>query len=505
MIVEAAAGAGGTESLGARGTDLSPADGTPRTCPVGHPWWALAVVGISQLMVVLDGTIVNVALPNIQDALQLSDSLRSGVVTSYALTFGGFLILCGRLSDRWGHRRTFLLALVGFGATSALGGLAPSPAVLFLGRALQGVCAAALVPSGLALLSTTFPERSRRSKAFGVHGAIAAAGAAIGLAGGGVLTGAFGWRWCFLINVPIAAVAMVAGSFLLPRSGSDRTVRPGALGSLLLTGGLAFLIGGCALAPEFGVSDPRVLALGLVGLLCLTAFVLHQQHSARPLVPPHLLADRHRTTALAAVAASTISGFGMFLVLTFFLQNVLLWSPAATGVAFLPLTGAIVLTTQVCARLVTRVPPQWLMLPGLAAGVAGMFWLSRLQSDSYYSSGVLPVLLLMGCSQGLLFLPALNSLLVAAAPRESGVAGATVSAAQQVGGALGTGLINAVAVGVAGTAVGVIGAAGTAETVVRGYGTAATAAMAVSLAAGAALAWAWMSRPGPKIISRQGV
>ncbi|GDY28372.1 MFS transporter [Gandjariella thermophila] len=428
-------------------TRAGPGQADPAPPADSRRWWALCVIALAQLMVVLDMTIVNIALPHTQRDLHISDADRQWVVTAYTLAFGGLLLLGGRVADLVGRKRTFLIGLVGFGVASALGGAATGAAMLFGARALQGVFAAVLAPSALSLLSTTFSEPRERSRAFGVYGALAGGGSAIGLIAGGVLTEKLDWRWCMYVNVPIAVVAVLGGLALLRDRPSEHAVRRLDIpGVLLGCGGLLAIVYGFSEAESRGWTDSRVLGLLLGGLALLALFVLVEARSPGPLLPLHILTDRNRGGAFLAVALVVIGMFGQFLFLTYFLQVTKGYSPIRTGLAFLPLTAAIVTgSTQVSARLMTRVPTRLLIVPGALIAATGMVLMTRLRVDSDYTSLVLPAELLLGFGMGLVMMPSMNTATSRVAPRDAGVTSATVNTSQQVGGSIGTALLNTIA------------------------------------------------------------
>jgi MFS family permease len=386
-------------------------------------WWVLVIIALAQLMVVLDATIVNIALPSAQHALHMSDANRQWVITAYTLAFGGLLLLGGRIADLVGRKRTFLVGLAGFAIASALGGAATGSGMLFGARALQGVFAAVLAPSALSLLTTTF-----------------------GFIAGGLLTEYLNWRWCLYVNIPIAAVAVLGGLALLhdhPRRGDARLDVPGVL---LGCGGLVALVYGFSEAQPRGWTDPFVLALFAVSAALLATFVWWQTRAPDPLLPLHIIRDRDRAGCFLTMALAVIGMFGMFLFMTYYLQVILGYSPVRAGLAFLPLTVAIIVgSTQISARLLHHVPPRALMVPGMLLSAIGMVILTRMTVHSSYTTEILPPLLLMGLGMGLTFMPVFSTATAGVAARDSGVTSATVNTSQQVGGSIGTALLNTIA------------------------------------------------------------
>ncbi|MEG3627470.1 MFS transporter [Streptomyces poriticola] len=422
------------------GEEAAPADADPRR------WWGLVVIALAQLMVVLDATIVNIALPSAQRELGMSDGNRQWVITAYTLAFGGLLLLGGRIADLAGRKRTFVIGLVGFAAASALGGAATGPAMLFGARALQGAFAAVLAPSALSLLTTTFTDPKERGKAFGIYGALAGSGAAIGFLVGGILTEYLDWRWCLYVNVPIAAIALLGALALLHDRPGHRGARLDVPGVLLGCGGLVALVYGFAEAESRGWSDALVLGCLAGSVVLLTAFVRWQSRARSPLLPLHIIRDRNRAGCFLTMLLAVIGLFGLFLFMTYYLQVILGYSPVRTGLAFLPLTAAIITgSTQISARLLHHVPPRMLLVPGMLLASGGMMLLTRMTVHSSYASEILPALLLIGLGMGLTFMPVFATATAGVAPHDSGVTSATVNTSQQVGGSIGTALLNTVA------------------------------------------------------------
>ncbi|MEU9475664.1 MFS transporter [Streptomyces sp. NPDC048191] len=411
-----------------------------------HRWWGLVVIALAQLMVVLDATIVNIALPSAQHALHMSDGNRQWVITAYTLAFGGLLLLGGRIADLAGRKRTFVVGLVGFAVASAIGGAATGSTMLFGARALQGAFAALLAPSALSLLTTTFTDPRERGKAFGIYGALAGSGSAIGFIVGGLLTEYLNWRWCLYVNVPIAVLAVVGASTLLHDRPGHREARLDVPGVLLGCGGLVAIVYGFSEAEPRGWSDPLVLALFAGGVLLLGLFVRWQTKAPSPLLPLHIIKDRNRAGCFLTMMLAVIGMFGLFLFMTYYLQVILGYSPLKAGLAFLPLTAAIITgSTQISARLLPHVPPRLLMVPGTVLAAGGLLLLTRMTVHSSYTGEILPALLLMGVGMGLTFMPVFATATSGVAPRDSGVTSATVNTAQQVGGSIGTALLNTVA------------------------------------------------------------
>ncbi|MEV4556004.1 MFS transporter [Kitasatospora sp. NPDC049285] len=468
-------------------------------------WWALAVIAIAQLMIVLDATIVNIALPSAQKALGISDGNRQWVITAYLLAFGGLLLLGGRIGDLYGRKRTFIIGLLGFAFASALGGFATTGAVLFIARALQGAFGALLAPSALSLLSTTFKDPRERATAFGVFGALAGCGAAIGLITGGLLTEYLSWRWCLYVNVPIAIAAAIGAYYLLQRDHIDRAHRipldlPGAV---LGCGGLLAIVYGTSEAVSRGWSDWLVLGSLSLGVVLLAVFALVERRTAHALLPMHLISDRNRAGGALSVGLAVIGMYGLFLFLTYYLQGIKGYSPVMAGVSFLPMTAAIILAaTGIASRLMTRVPSRNLVVPGLLFGAGGMAWLTQLQVDSPYGTMVLPAELLLGFGMGLVFMPTMSLSTLGVPPNETGAASAIINSAQQVGGSIGTALLNTIAASATATYLAVAGRnaadpATQAVGAVHGYTVATTVAMGILLAA-AVIAFLMINhRPAP--------
>ncbi|WP_030246596.1 MFS transporter [Streptomyces sp. NRRL S-350] len=426
---------------------MSQTDARPATLPDPRRWKALIFIGLAQLMVVLDATIVNIALPSAQRDLGISDGNRQWVITAYALAFGGLLLFGGRIADLWGRKRTFIVGLTGFALASALGGAAANTAMLLGSRALQGVFGALLAPAALSLLAVTFTEAKERAKAFGIYGAIAGGGGAIGLILGGLLTEYMNWRWTFFVNIPFAIVAAVGAVMVIhePAEGRNRN-KLDIPGVLLVTTGLVSLVYGFTRAESSGWTAGSTLGLFVAAVVLLGAFVLVERRVKAPLLPLRVVLNRNRGGVYLSLGMAVIGMFGLFLFLTYYLQVVRGYSPVLTGVAFLPMVaGMITGSTQIGARLMTRVPARYLMAPGFLTASVGMFLLTHIGLDTSYPALILPGLILMGLGMGTAFMPAMSLATYGVQPRDAGVASAMVNTSQQVGGAIGTALLNTIA------------------------------------------------------------
>jgi EmrB/QacA subfamily drug resistance transporter len=414
-----------------------------------HRWLVLVVVSIAQLMVVLDATVVNIALPSAQADLGFDNSQRQWVVTAYALAFGSLLLLGGRVGDIVGRKRTFLIALVAFAAASALGGAAPSFAVLVIARALQGVAGAMLAPAALGTLVTTFRDPRDRGKAFGVFGTVAVGGGAVGLILGGILTQYLSWRWCMYVNVLFAAAAVVGA--LIYMSEAKPPVRPriDVGGTVLAASGLFALVFGFAQAETDGWASGVTLVSLALGVALLAAFVRVELRVGHPLLPLRVVADRSRGMAFAAVGIAGLAMFGLFLFLTYYLQLVKHFSPVTSGLAFLPMIACVMISSNT-SNIVTlpRFGPRIVITVGMLTGFVGLSYLSRITVHSSYATGVLPALILMGLAMGMVMAPSMNTATAGVQPQDSGVAAALVSTMQQVGGSIGTAVLSTIAASV---------------------------------------------------------
>jgi EmrB/QacA subfamily drug resistance transporter len=409
-------------------------------------WLVLATVALAQLMVVLDATIVNIAMLSAQADLGFSDNDRQWIVTAYALAFGSLLLLGGRLSDMFGRRRMFLIGLVGFAVASALGGAAGSFELLVAARALQGVFAAVLAPAALSVLTTTFTIPKERARAFGVFGAIAGMGGAIGLLLGGYLTENFSWRWNLYVNVVIAVVALVAGSLLLARKGGAAGHRLDVPGVLLGSLGLFALVFGFSQAEPQGWDSPLTWGSLAASVVLLVGFVLRQRTAANAVLPLDVVLDRDRGASFLSILVAGSGMFGVFLFLTYYLQSTLGYTPMRTGVAFLPMVLAIIITAQIQSNLlIPRFGPKLLVPIGMVVAATGLLTFTRLEMDSTYAAHVLPGLVLMGIGMASIMPASFQLATLGVAPRLAGAASALVSTSQQVGGAIGTALLNTLA------------------------------------------------------------
>ncbi|AWB94995.1 MFS transporter [Agromyces badenianii] len=448
-------------------------------------WWVLVILALTQLIVVLDGTIVNIALPEAQRALGLTDVERQWVVTAYALAFGALLLFGGRIADYWGRKRTYLVGMVGFGAASAIGGIAQTGGELILARGLQGVFAAMMAPAALALLTVAFPGGRDRNTAFAVFGSVAGAGAGVGLVLGGLLTEFVDWRWCLLVNVPIVVVGIIAGMLLVTESKAEGDNRYDWLGVITVALGLGSLVYGFTLAEESWVS---LGTIGFIvgGILLLTLFVWIESRVAQPLLPLRIVLDRVRGGAflLQAIAGSVMIGATVYL--TFHLQIVLGFSPLMAGLASLPLTIVISLVAPLATRFLSRVGARPLMIGGPLFAAAGLFFLSFITVGGNYLVQVLPALVLLGIGMAMLFVPMQNLALAGVAPHDAGAASATANAAMQIGGSLGLSIFTTAYAAAAGGVV-VAGSASQLESFVSGY-SAAFVAAGVAMLIGCVLA-----------------
>jgi EmrB/QacA subfamily drug resistance transporter len=416
---------------------------TPEHAQHDRRWLVLAVIGIAQLMIVLDATIVNIALPSAQRDLGFANSDRQWIVTAYALAFGSLLLLGGRIGDLFGRKWTFIGGLIGFAVASAIGGAAPDFAVLAAARALQGAFGALLAPSALSLLATTFTDLRERGKAFAVFGAIAGGGGAVGLLLGGVLTSYLNWRWCLYVNLFFAAAAVVGGLLLLTNPPHTQRPHIDVPGTVLASAGLFAIVFGFSEAQTKSWTNPATLISLAAGVVLLAGFIQVERQVTNPLLPLRVVLDRNRAGAYLAVAFTFVAAFSLFLFLTYFLQDVRGFSPVRTGVAFLPLPADIVLASTISnIVLLPRFGSRRLVVTGLLLGFVGMSVLTRLHVDSSYVSAVLPALVILGLGFGCIVAPAFNTATQGVDFKDAGVASAMVNTMQQVGGSIGTALLS---------------------------------------------------------------
>jgi len=408
-------------------------------------WLILGVIGLAQLMVVLDVTVMNIALPSAQRALHFTTADRQWVVTAYTLAFGSLLLLGGRLADLLGRKVTFLIGLLGFAGVSAIGGASVNFGMLITARACQGAFGALLVPSALSLLTTTFTEPKERGKAFGIYGAIAAAGGAIGLLLGGALTEYLSWRWTLYVNLIFAGAAFIGGAILLTRQSSQVKPKLDIPGVLLVSSALFCLVYGFSNAATHGWHTPSTWGFLVAGVALLVVFAIWQGRAASPLLPPRIVLDRNRGGAYASMLIASSGMFGVFLFLTYYLQQTLAYSPVVTGFAILPIAGGIAVAANLSTIvLMPRIGPKPLVATGFVVAAGAMTWFAQLGPHTGYVGGVLGPIILTGVGLGMVIAPSINTGTFGVAPRDAGVASATVTVGQQLGASIGTSLLNTI-------------------------------------------------------------
>ena len=408
----------------------------------------LVVIAIAQLMIVLDATIMNIALPSAQRALGFSLADRQWVVTAYALAFGSLLLLGGKLSDLLGRKNTFIAGLIGFATASAVGGASTSFAMLATARAFQGGFAALLAPSALSLLATTFTDPGDRRKAFGVYGAVAGAGGAVGLVLGGLLTEYLSWRWCLYVNLAFAGLAVVGAVTLLGRQVSWGRPRLDLPGVLLVSGGMFSVVYGFSNAATHSWSTPSTWGFLVAGVVLLAGFGLWQTRAAEPLLPPRIVANRNRSGAYLAMLIGGGGMFGILLFLNYYMQQDLGFSPLKTGLAFLPMVAGVVVVGNVSnVVLMPRIGPRPLVVLGMLLGGTSAALLTRLGAQASYAADILPSVLLVGVGLGAIFAPVADTGTSGVRPQDTGVASATLNTGNQLGGSMATSLLNSVFAG----------------------------------------------------------
>jgi len=469
---------------------------TPATALDPKRFRALAIIALSQLMVVLDASVVIIALPSAQRSLHISTANRQWMLTAYTLAFAGLLLLGGRIADYLGRKRMFVISLIGFAAASALGGLAENSAMLFSARALQGAFAAIMAPAALSLLTVAFSEPKERARAFGVYGGIAGGGAAIGLILGGALTQFASWRWTLLINVPIAIVAAIAATRYVTESRSP--VRHGydIGGAVTVTGGLLALVYAFTKAGLDGWTATVTVVLFAIAAVLLASFVLIEVRVEHPLLPLRIVLDRSRGGSFLASLLVGTAILGTFLSLTYYFQGTLHYSALKSGLAFVPFSLGIITGATAASRLLPRFGPRLVIMTGLTLGAIGLGIFTLLGVHTTYVSLVLPAMVIVSLGMGLSFVAMSSTSLTGVQPADAGVASALVNATQQMGGSMGAALINTIATGATASYLALHGTSVRAEVAgsIHGY-TTAFGFSAVVLAVAAVAAFALIRTP----------
>lgn len=411
-----------------------------------HGWWPLVVIASAHLMAILDTTVMFVALPSAQRDLGMSVTSRQWIVTAYTLAFAAFLLLGGRLADRLGARRTLLIGVVGFAFASAVGGASVDGAMLITARATQGAFAALLVSSTKSLLMTVYVDDGERARAVGIFTATLTAGAAIGLILGGVLTTAFGWRWCLYLNIGVSLVAIIGGPRVLPATAGRREIRIGVTSALLASAGMVALVYGLGEAANDDWDSNQVVGSLVAAAILLGGFVAHQVGKANPLLPLRVVRDRNRGGALIALVFNSLSTFGMLFILTYQLQSIMRYSALRTGLALVPFAIAAAFAAALLApRLQKRIAPRWLIAAGIVGSAAGLLPLVWLTPTSRYLPLIFLATVFEGLGTGLAGPPALSTALRGVLPTDNGAAAAASSAASQLGSSVGAALLNTIA------------------------------------------------------------
>ncbi|HTU05384.1 MAG TPA: MFS transporter [Trebonia sp.] len=425
---------------------MEPANEAVGRAQVNRRWLVLVTVAIAQLMVVLDATVVNIALPSAQRALGFANSDRQWVLTAYALAFGGLLLLGGRVGDLFPRKRVFITGLLGFAAASAFGGAATSFGLLVTARALQGAFGAILTPAALGTLLTTFTDPRERQRALGVYSSVAGAGGGVGLLLGGFLTQDLSWRWTLYVNLLFAALAVAGAAAFIRVSAPPRRPQVDITGAVLGGGGVFLIVFGFSRAEADGWGAAGTVGSLAGGVVLLIAFVLAERRVRQPLLPLRIIANRARGGAYLAVGLATVTLFGTFLFLTYYLQTIKGYGPVIAGVAFLPLVGALLVGANASSNaLLPKTGARPLVTSGLVLGAAATAYLTRLGLTSGYASGVLPALIMLGLAFGLILAPAISVATSGVLPQDTGIASALVNTMQQVGGSIGVSALSTVA------------------------------------------------------------
>jgi EmrB/QacA subfamily drug resistance transporter len=411
-----------------------------------NPWVVLVLICVAQFMVILDATIVNVALPSIQTDLDLSETNLQWIINAYALVFGGFLLLGGRAGDLLGRKRLFLVGLVIFTAASLLDGLSVSSGMLIASRALQGFGAALISPAALSIISTTFAEGKERSRALGVWAAIAIGGSAVGLILGGLLTQAFSWPWIFFVNVPVGVVAFVLSWRLIPESRDEHAAQVfDVAGAATVTGGLMTLVYAIVKAESNGWTSTTTIGFFVASVVLLTAFVLIEQRSKAPLVRLSIFRTRSLTTANVVMFLVASGMFAMFFFNTLYIQRVLGYGPLEAGLAFLPFTAGIMVSAGIASQFAPKLGVRPVAAVGMLVSSAGMLLLTQLPVDGSYVANVLPALLLTSLGMGAVFMPLTLVATTGLDDSDQGLASGLFNTSQQIGGALGLAVLSTLA------------------------------------------------------------
>jgi EmrB/QacA subfamily drug resistance transporter len=408
-------------------------------------WKALMVIAIAQLMVVLDASIVNIALPSMQADLGITDADRQWIVTAYTLTFGSLLLLGGRIADYQGRKKVFIIGLLGFAGASALGGISNSAGTLFAARGLQGLFAALLAPAALSLITVTFTESKERARAFGVYGAISGGGAAIGLVLGGLLTQYASWHWTLLVNVPIALIAVALAIPYVRDSRADGNTKYDIPGAIVSTTGLFCLVFGITKAENDGWGSQSTITFLAISVVLLFVFLFIEYRSSHPLLPLRIVLNRNRGGAYLASFFVGIGMFSMFLFISYFFQAVLGYSPLTSGLLFLPFSAGVIISAGIASQLLPRFGPRWVTFTGFLLATSGMALYLRLGADSTYPPNILPSIILMSLGMGLIFVPLSATALFGVGNHDAGVASAVLNTAQQIGGSIGIAFLNTIA------------------------------------------------------------
>lgn len=413
--------------------------------PDPRRWFALVVIAIAQLMVVLDSSIVNIALPHaaapkILGGLAIAQKNYQWAVTAYTLTFGGFLLLGGRIGDYMGRKKAFQIGLLGFAGASLLGGFSVNQQMLFGARALQGVFGALLAPAALSLISVTFTDSKERARAFGVYGALSGVGAAIGLIAGGLLTQYLSWRWCLFVNTPMAIIAFVLAISEVRESKVEGHPHYDVPGALSATAGMVSIVYGFTQASTDGWGSTSAWPYIALGVTLLAVFFFTESRKKEPLLPPRLIMDRIRAGSYLTQALAALGIFGMFLFVTFYFQNVHGYSAVRSGLMFLPFSGGVIISAGITSQLLPKVGPRPLATIGCLLGASGLFYMSFFRVDSSYLAHVVPAMVLASLGLGLVFVTLASTALFNIDPRDTGAASAVLATSQQLGGSLGTSL-----------------------------------------------------------------